>query len=63
MWTTLNSFMLSLYTRVQLKRDEGQALVEYTLILALVSIIGIGVLALIGEKIGIKLKVVEEALK
>ena len=41
MWTELNRFVLSLCTRAQIKKDEGQALVEYTLILALVSIVAI----------------------
>jgi Flp pilus assembly pilin Flp len=62
MWTELNRFVLSLCTRAQIKKDEGQALVEYTLILALVSIVAISVLTGIGSAIVAKLKVVEEAL-
>jgi pilus assembly protein Flp/PilA len=62
MWTKLNSFALSLYTRTQIKREEGQALVEYTLILALVSIVAITVLTNIGTDIVKKLETVEKAL-
>jgi Flp pilus assembly pilin Flp len=62
MWTELNRFVLSLYTRAQIKKDEGQALVEYTLILALVSIVAITVLTGIGKNIVTKLTEVEKAL-
>jgi pilus assembly protein Flp/PilA len=62
MWTELNRLVLSLYTRAQIKKEEGQALVEYTLILALVSIVAIGVLTNIGNDIVTKLKEVEAAL-
>ena len=62
MWTELNRFVLSLYTRAQIKREEGQALVEYTLILALVSIVAIAVLTNIGNAIVTKLGEVEKAI-
>jgi pilus assembly protein Flp/PilA len=62
MWTELNRLMLSLVTRVQIQREEGQALVEYTLILALVSIVAITVLTNIGTEIVTKLGEVEKAL-
>ncbi|HEV2922877.1 MAG TPA: hypothetical protein VGW98_02500 [Solirubrobacteraceae bacterium] len=62
MWRELNQFVLSLYTRAQVKKDEGQALVEYTLILALVSIVAITVLTGIGAAIVTKLEAVETAL-
>jgi pilus assembly protein Flp/PilA len=62
MWTELNQFVLSLYARVQIKKEEGQALVEYTLILALVSIVAITVLTNIGNDIVTKLGEVEKAL-
>jgi Flp pilus assembly pilin Flp len=51
MWTKLNSFVLSLYARVDVRREEGQTLVEYALIIALVSL-GL-VVALTGLKTGI----------
>jgi pilus assembly protein Flp/PilA len=62
MWTELNRFVLSLYTRAQIRKDEGQALVEYTLILALISIVAIAVLTNIGNNIITKLTEVEKAL-
>jgi Flp pilus assembly pilin Flp len=62
MWTELNRFALSLYTRAAIKREEGQALVEYTLILALVSIVAITVLTGIGNNIVTKLTEVEKAI-
>jgi Flp pilus assembly pilin Flp len=62
MWTKLNSLVLSLYTRTRIYREEGQALVEYTLILALVSIVAITVLTNIGASIVKDLESVEKAL-
>jgi Flp pilus assembly pilin Flp len=62
MWTELNRFVISLYSRAQIKKDEGQALVEYTLILALVSIVAITVLTGIGTAIVQKLETVQKAL-
>ena len=51
MWTGLNRLVLSLYARVQMNKEEGQALVEYTLILALVSIVAITALTGLGAAI------------
>jgi Flp pilus assembly pilin Flp len=51
MLTKLNGLVLSLYTRAQLGRQEGQALVEYTLILALVSVVAIAGLTAIGTNV------------
>ena len=48
MWTKLNQLALSLVTRAQLQREEGQALVEYSLILALISVVAIGVMVTVG---------------
>jgi Flp pilus assembly pilin Flp len=62
MWSQLNDYVLSLYTRLKINKDEGQALVEYTLILALVSVVSIGVLTLLGEDIKTKLEAVIGAL-
>ena len=62
MWNDLNLFFLRLVSRVQLQREEGQALVEYTLILALVSIVAIAVLTTIGSKIVTQLTSVANAL-
>jgi Flp pilus assembly pilin Flp len=63
MWTKLNQAVLSLVTRAQLMREEGQALVEYTLILALVSIVAIGLLTSIGGDIETVLEKVKTALE
>ncbi|HEV2982029.1 MAG TPA: hypothetical protein VGX51_11400 [Solirubrobacteraceae bacterium] len=62
MWTKLNSLALSLYTRTHIYREEGQALVEYTLILALVSIVALTVLTNIGTSVVKDLETVEKAL-
>jgi Flp pilus assembly pilin Flp len=62
MWTELNRLVLSLYTRAQITKDEGQALVEYTLILALISVVAITVLTNIGTDITSKLGEIEAKL-
>jgi pilus assembly protein Flp/PilA len=43
--------MLMTYMRAAFKREEGQALVEYALILSLVSIVAVGALTLIGTNV------------
>ena len=51
----LNSFALLLLTlpsAVSLKRDEGQTLAEYALILALIAVVVAAVVGLLGGKIG-----------
>jgi pilus assembly protein Flp/PilA len=64
MWTKLNDFASSLVTRAQIVREDGQALVEYSLILALVSIVAIALLTTIGTDIkGVLEKVVEGLAK
>jgi pilus assembly protein Flp/PilA len=62
MWLKLNHFMLSLTTRVRMQREEGQALVEYSLILALVSVVAIALLTTVGTDIKTVLETVVEAL-
>jgi Flp pilus assembly pilin Flp len=39
------------YIQASLERQEGQALVEYALILALISVVAIGVLEVIGVNV------------
>ncbi len=43
-------------------KEEGQGLVEYALILALIAIVVIGVLTLLGEGVNEKLSTVNSAL-
>jgi Flp pilus assembly pilin Flp len=62
MWTELNRLVLSLVTRVQIQREEGQALVEYTLILALISVVAILALTTIGEDVKTTLEKVVTSL-
>jgi pilus assembly protein Flp/PilA len=48
------SHMLDLimaYLRPYLKREEGQALVEYALILALIAVVSVGALTLLGQNV------------
>ena len=62
MWNELNCFLRSAFSRATVKCEEGQALVEYTLILALVSIAAIATLTTIGTDIVTKLGQVVTAL-
>jgi Flp pilus assembly pilin Flp len=62
MWSNLNRLVQTLVARMQLKREDGQALIEYTLILALVSIAAIATLTTIGGDIVTKLGQVVTAL-
>jgi pilus assembly protein Flp/PilA len=51
MLNDIKSFALSLWTRVLVSKEEGQAMVEYGLILALVSVVAIATLAIIGTDV------------
>jgi Flp pilus assembly pilin Flp len=51
MWTKLSSLALSLYTRTQVRREEGQALVEYVLILSLIVVLSIALLTTLGKDV------------
>jgi Flp pilus assembly pilin Flp len=62
MWTQLKDFATSLMVRVAVAREEGQTLVEYSLILALVSIGSILALEALNVSITGVLGTVEEAL-
>src|SRR6266540_744303 len=44
-------FMLLTYMRVRLSREEGQALVEYALIVSLIAIVCVAALTFAGEQI------------
>jgi Flp pilus assembly pilin Flp len=60
-----NLWMGALYGRVQQlkERDEGQAMVEYALILGLVSVVSIIVLGAIGTDVNQLFQTVDDALK
>jgi pilus assembly protein Flp/PilA len=62
MLNELKHFATSLIARVRVAGEEGQALVEYALILALVSVVAIGVLGTIGGGVLTKLGEVATAL-
>jgi pilus assembly protein Flp/PilA len=57
----LRSALVGLGTR--LRREEGQALVEYALILGLISVVAITLLGLIGTDVSSILSKVESALQ
>jgi pilus assembly protein Flp/PilA len=63
MWTKLNHFALSLIARVQLMKEDGQALVEYSLILALISVVAIGALIAVGGDVEKVFNAIAEDLK
>ena len=46
----------------RIRREDGQALVEYGLILTLVSIVSVGALAILGGKVGTMLSGIANAL-
>jgi pilus assembly protein Flp/PilA len=60
--------MLELFTKAQsfivtkLEREDGQALVEYALILALIAVVSIGVLELMGTGVSNQLSKIESAI-
>jgi pilus assembly protein Flp/PilA len=51
-----------LWVRARLAREEGQTLVEYALILALISVVTIAVLTAIGQDVGSVLSKVQSTL-
>lgn len=54
MWSDLKGFVQRCHARVltlELKREEGQAMVEYGLILGLVSIVAIAALVIVGKDV------------
>jgi Flp pilus assembly pilin Flp len=63
MWIKLNRSALSLIARVQLMKEDGQALVEYSLILALISVVAIVALGLVGGQVTAVFTKIEEELK
>jgi pilus assembly protein Flp/PilA len=51
MLNEIKSFATSLWARLMIVREDGQAMVEYSLILALISIIAIAALTTIGTDV------------
>ncbi len=62
MLNQIKDFAASLFARAMVSREDGQALVEYSLILALVSIAAIVTLGLVGGGIVTELEKVVTAL-
>jgi len=65
MWNDLMSFVQHCHTRMltfELKREDGQAMVEYGIIVGLVSVVAIGLLATIGTDIQGYFQAIVEAL-
>jgi pilus assembly protein Flp/PilA len=54
-WAQLNIAYAKALTQNPLEREEGQALVEYALILALIAVVAVGALTLLGGNISSKL--------
>jgi Flp pilus assembly pilin Flp len=55
--------MLVTYIRARLGRDEGQALIEYALIISLVALLAVGGLTLAGNKVGGMFSAISSSLK
>jgi Flp pilus assembly pilin Flp len=62
MWNDLKRYAQSFVAFTSVKREEGQALVEYSLILGLISVIAIAALTTIGTEVLAKLEAVATAL-
>jgi len=62
MLNMLNNLVIRLYTRGRAEADQGQALVEYVLVLGLVSILAVTVLTNVGEALVSQLESVETAI-
>jgi pilus assembly protein Flp/PilA len=58
----MSDFIMNLVARLQVEREDGQAMVEYGLILALVSIAAIIVLGAIGTDVTAVFQSVDDAL-
>jgi len=58
----IKNFATSLWTRLMIAKEDGQAMVEYSLILALISVVAILALTTIGEDVVTALEKVVTAL-
>jgi pilus assembly protein Flp/PilA len=65
LFTKAQSFLatrLHLEDGLKLRREDGQALVEYALILALIAVVAIGVLTALGKGVSTQLSKIENAI-
>jgi Flp pilus assembly pilin Flp len=58
----LEQNMVLTYIRARLGREEGQALVEYALIISLIALLAIGGLTLAGAKVGLMFSSIADSL-
>ena len=61
-WARLGQVYVTALTRDPLEREEGQALVEYALILALIAVVAVGALTLLGGAISSKLQFIKNSI-
>ena len=54
--------LINLYTRLRYRDEEGQALVEYALILGLVAVVAIGALTTLGTNVNDVLQQIADAI-
>ncbi len=58
----INATMIKMLNRVQTRDEEGQALVEYALILALIAVFAIGALQALGTSVSDTLNSIASAI-
>jgi pilus assembly protein Flp/PilA len=56
------AYMLLTYVRARLGREEGQALIEYALIISLIALLAVGGLTLAGGRVGTMFSEISSAL-
>jgi pilus assembly protein Flp/PilA len=61
-WARLGNIYVTALTRNPLEREEGQALVEYALILALIAVAAVTALTLLGGAISSKLNFIKNSI-
>jgi pilus assembly protein Flp/PilA len=59
----MRDFIMNLVARLQVEREDGQAMVEYGLILALVSVVAIAVLIFVGQDVAAVFTSVQNSLE
>jgi pilus assembly protein Flp/PilA len=58
----INATMIKMLNRAQVRDEEGQALVEYALILALIAVFAIGALQALGTSVSDTLNAIASAI-